>query len=112
MGATAVVTWRRAGLEALGRARDELGAEAVFALELRGEPIADFIFPDRGLAVLGSEELGVSPEALAICGRRVSIPMLGAKGSLNVGVAFGVLAYAWGASLARRGVEPLARLRV
>lgn len=108
LGATAVVPWRRAGLEALGEARDELGADAVFALELRGEPIADFTFPERGVAVLGSEELGVSPEALALCGRRVSIPMLGAKGSLNVGVAFGVLAYAWGASLAGRGAGPSA----
>lgn len=108
LGATAVVPWRRAGLEALQEARDELGADAVFALELRGEPIADFDFPERGVAVLGSEELGVSPEALALCGRRVSIPMLGAKGSLNVGVAFGVLAYAWGAALADRGVGPAA----
>jgi TrmH family RNA methyltransferase len=106
LGAIAMVSWRRAGLEALEACRAEDGAEAVFALELRGESIDGFDFPERGIAVLGSEELGVSPEALALCSRRVSIPMLGAKGSLNVGVAFGVLMDAWRRSLLERGIEP------
>jgi len=52
---------------------------------------------------VGSEELGVSPAALERCGAgRVSIPMAGAKGSLNAGVAFGILLYAWSRSLERR----------
>ncbi|MBP7262892.1 MAG: TrmH family RNA methyltransferase [Spirochaetia bacterium] len=106
LGASSVVAWRRGGLDELAGAAGDLGPDAVFALELRGEPIDSFEFPARGLAVLGSEELGVSPEALALCGRRVSIPMLGAKGSLNVGVAFGVLMDAWRRSLAARGVAP------
>jgi TrmH family RNA methyltransferase len=106
LGAIAMVSWRRAGLEALEACRAEEGPEAVFALELRGQSIDGFDFPERGIAVLGSEELGVSPEALALCSRRVSIPMLGAKGSLNVGVAFGVLMDAWRRSLMARGVEP------
>jgi RNA methyltransferase, TrmH family len=106
LGAIAMVSWRRAGLEALEACRAEEGPEAVFALELRGESIDGFDFPERGIAVLGSEELGVSPEALALCSRRVSIPMLGAKGSLNVGVAFGVLMDAWRRSLTARGIEP------
>lgn len=106
LGAIAMVSWRRAGLEALDACRAEEGPEAVFALELRGQSIDGFDFPERGIAVLGSEELGVSPEALALCSRRVSIPMLGAKGSLNVGVAFGVLMDAWRRSLMARGIEP------
>lgn len=101
MGATSVVPWRRAGLEALS------GTGASFALELRGEPIDTFVFPERGMVVVGSEELGVSPEALALCTRTVSIPMLGAKGSLNVGVAFGVLMDAWRRSLVAQGVVPV-----
>jgi TrmH family RNA methyltransferase len=101
MGATAVVPWRRGGLEAL-----ESSGEA-FALELRGESIDTFEFPERGIVVVGSEELGVSPEAMAKCARTVSIPMLGAKGSLNAGVAFGVLMDAWRRSLESRGVEPV-----
>jgi TrmH family RNA methyltransferase len=46
--------------------------------------------------ILGSEELGVSPEGLerARAGR-VSIPMRGIKASINVGVAFGILMQAW-----------------
>lgn len=103
MGAVEVVPWRRAGLEALSGCLAEGGE--VLALELRGEPIDDFEFPERGLVVVGSEELGVSPEALALCSRTVSIPMLGAKGSLNAGVAFGILGNAWRASLMRRGIE-------
>jgi TrmH family RNA methyltransferase len=98
MGATAVVPWRRGGLG------DLAGAGEAFALELRGESIDSFEFPERGIVVVGSEELGVSPEAMALCSRTVSIPMLGAKGSLNAGVAFGVLMDAWRRSLEARGV--------
>jgi TrmH family RNA methyltransferase len=77
------------------------GTEAqVFCLELGGECIDEFQFPERGMVIIGSEELGVSPEALALTGkRRVSIPLYGAKGSLNVSVAFGILMYAWARSL-------------
>lgn len=101
MGATDVVPWRRGGLEALAASGE------AFALELRGEPIDTFDFPERGIVVVGSEELGVSPEAMALCSRTVSIPMLGAKGSLNVGVAFGVLMDAWRRSLLDQGVVPV-----
>jgi TrmH family RNA methyltransferase len=68
----------------------------VFALETGGTPLRDFVFPREGIVILGSEELGVSPEALerAEYGR-VSIPMTGIKASINVGVAFGILVYAW-----------------
>lgn len=94
MGATGLLPWRRAGLEVLEEAAR--AGEAVFALELGGEAIGGFDFPERGIVVLGSEELGVSAEALGLCsGGRVSIPMSGAKGSLNVGVAYGILLYAW-----------------
>jgi RNA methyltransferase, TrmH family len=101
MGAVEVVPWKRCGLESL-----DVDGEA-FALELRGEPIDTFGFPERGIVVIGSEELGVSPEAMRCCRRTVSIPMLGAKGSLNVGVAFGVLMAAWRKSLESKGLEPV-----
>lgn len=100
MGAGSLVSWRRAGLEALAEAKAEgLG---VFALELGGEDLASFAFPARGLVILGSEELGVSGPALEACeGRIVSIAMAGAKASLNVGVAFGILLQAWTCALDR-----------
>jgi TrmH family RNA methyltransferase len=90
MGAVELLPWMRRGLEGLA------GEEGLFGLELGGEPIDLFPFPARGIAVIGSEELGLSPEARALCGLGVvSIPMSGAKGSLNVSVAFGILMHAW-----------------
>ena len=74
----------------------------VFALETGGTSISDFSFPQRGLLIAGSEELGVSPRALAAADAslgRVSIPCYGAKASLNVSVAFGITVQAWSTSL-------------
>ena len=91
-GADRTVPWDIAGLEALA-------AEGpIFALETGGRHIADFPFPEQGTVVVGSEELGVSPEALRLADQslgRVGIPMAGAKRSLNVAVAFGILMHAW-----------------
>ena len=74
-----------------------------FALETGGTPIADFSFPSRGILIAGSEELGVSPRALAAADAslgRVSIPTWGAKGSLNVSGAFAIVMHAWAAQQA------------
>lgn len=70
----------------------------VFALELGGTPINEFKFPSSGTAVIGSEELGVSPEALKLADSslgRVSIPLSGGKSSLNVANATSILLYKW-----------------
>lgn len=68
----------------------------VFALETGGTPIEEFKFPENGICIIGSEELGVSPQALKRADYgRVSIPMIGLKASLNVGVAFGILMQKW-----------------
>ncbi|MCL2006891.1 MAG: TrmH family RNA methyltransferase [Treponema sp.] len=74
----------------------------VFALETGGTPLRDFSFPPEGVLIVGGEELGVSPTALAAADAslgRVSIPVRGAKGSLNVSVAFGIVIQAWAESL-------------
>jgi TrmH family RNA methyltransferase len=71
----------------------------VFALETGGIPLAEFPFPPRGILMVGSEELGLSPRALTAADAslgRLSIPTRGAKGSLNVSVAFGIAIQAWG----------------
>ncbi len=73
-------------------------AMPAFALELGGKDLSSFDFPLRGAAVLGSEEFGVSPGLLSYCDRsvgRVSIPLGGSKGSLNVSVATGIMLYHW-----------------
>ncbi len=42
---------------------------------------------------MGAEDTGISPEILRIADTRVEIPMFGHIGSLNVGVAAGVMMY-------------------
>jgi RNA methyltransferase, TrmH family len=95
MGAVDLIPWRRSTLQELS------GLGPIIVLELGGRALADFVFPERGVLVLGSEELGVSEPALALAGQgRVSIPMRGAKASINVSVAFGIAAQAWASSAA------------
>jgi len=90
MGAVELLPWRRSRLEELS------GSAPTFALELGGDDLDEFPFPPAGIVVLGSEELGISRETRELCSYgTVSIPMAGAKGSLNVAVAFGILMYAW-----------------
>jgi tRNA G18 (ribose-2'-O)-methylase SpoU len=43
--------------------------------------------------VVGNEKEGVSQELVALCDTAVEIEMMGIKNSLNVAVAFGVIAY-------------------
>ncbi len=103
-GAQAALAWEVAELSDL-ETRSEVAApqepsasRAIFALELGGSPIDEFTFPTRGIVLVGSEELGLSPEALRLADRslgRVSIPQAGAKRSLNVAVAFGILMQKW-----------------
>jgi len=96
-------------IETMGYTRlslDELpGDTPVFALETGGTPLEDFDFPEKGIVIIGSEELGVSPEALkrATAGI-VTIPMTGLKASLNVGVAFGILMQAWTDSIRKKDI--------
>ena len=90
MGCIETMGWEQVSL-------DELPEDVpVFALETGGTDINEFKFPKKGICIIGSEELGVSPEALkrATYGT-VTIPMKGLKASLNVGVAFGILMQKW-----------------
>ena len=43
--------------------------------------------------VVGNEITGVEQEILSLCDQAVEIPMAGEKNSLNVTVAFGIVAY-------------------
>lgn len=69
---------------------------SIFALETGGTAIDEFVFPKKGICIIGSEELGLSPQALKRASYgRVTIQMIGLKASLNVGVAFGILMQKW-----------------
>ena len=98
MGTDTIMDWRT-------MSKEELSGRPVFALETGGTPIDEFDFPAEGIMILGSEETGVSPELLEIAKKSlgiVSIPIYGIKRSVNVGVAFGIAAQAWVASLLKR----------
>ncbi len=91
MGTVSIVPWQTAGPYGL----PDL---PLFALELGGTPLDSFNFPERGIMVIGSEELGVSPALLDRADKsmgRVSIPLGGVKGSLNVSVAAGIVLQKW-----------------
>ena len=90
MGCIETMGWEQIPVEELP---DDI---PIFALETGGTDIEEFVFPEKGICIIGSEELGVRPQALskATYGR-VSIPMKGLKASLNVGVAFGILMQKW-----------------
>ncbi|MDR2109981.1 MAG: TrmH family RNA methyltransferase [Spirochaetaceae bacterium] len=102
MGCVDLVPWERHTLTPDTGSPQTPGGP-FFALETGGIPLGDFQFPLRGILITGSEELGVSPEALALADAslgRLTIPTRGAKGSLNVSVAFGIALQAWAAALA------------
>ena len=115
MGCVDVLPWERltkdpfAGPEEAGLNHHDFSSlpfakGPLFVMETGGIPLGEFPFPPGGTMIAGSEELGASPLALAAADAslgRVTIPVYGAKGSLNVSVAFGIVMQAWAAQLAK-----------
>lgn len=64
-------------------AATEKSQDAYTAIDMT-EPIA---------ILMGAEDVGVSPELLALCTHKVRIPMIGKIASLNVSVAAGIMIY-------------------
>ena len=99
LGAEVEIPWS-AHLDALALGQ-VLQAQGYRLLALETTPESQPIFgldlsnldPQPILLVLGNEQAGVDPGLLALCEHVVSIPMVGFKASLNVGVAFGIAAY-------------------
>jgi len=104
LGAEQAVAWRyRAeALEALEELRREGWTPVALETGAAGVAIPELRWPERTCLVVGNENRGVSPEVLAACPLRVSIPMCGVKDSLNVAVAFGIAMYEAAAALERR----------
>ncbi|MCL1897132.1 MAG: TrmH family RNA methyltransferase [Clostridiales bacterium] len=108
MGCVDILPWERFSADPFtGTAGSRVvpfSEDSLFALETGGTPLGDFVFPSRGILIAGSEELGISPQALAAADTslgRVSIPTWGAKGSLNVSVAFGIVMQVWASQLTK-----------
>jgi len=108
MGCVDVLPWERLAHDPFTKPTDDkvspFSGYPLFALETGGIPLGDFPFPPQGVLFVGSEELGVSPRALAAADAsigRVTIPTWGVKGSLNVSVAFGIVMQAWAAKVAK-----------
>lgn len=91
MGALDILPWRWAEYSDL--------QGPLVAMETGGTPLSQFQFPEEATLLVGSEELGLSPELLERADQslgRVTIPLMGSKGSLNVGVALGIVLSWWG----------------
>lgn len=101
-GCTETVAWEEKSPD---ETVESLQGRTVFAMELGGTELSRFPFPSEGVMIVGSEELGTSAELLAVADAslgRVSIPLAGSKGSLNVSVAFGIVMQAWYTSITDR----------
>ncbi len=98
LGATRTVPHRHFETieEAVMAARRLPTTRKVAALEItsNSRSIFELTQEDFPLAlIIGNEITGVSDHALALCDFTLEIPMLGAKHSLNVAVAFGIAAF-------------------
>ena len=95
LGACSTVPWDhwQDTLSAIGTVRAQ-GIQVV-ALERSAGAVPFDLFAYRFplCFVVGHEVRGISPAVLNACEALVSIPMHGAKESLNVAVSFGIMAY-------------------
>lgn len=59
------------------------------------EPLASTVFPKKAVLVFGGEGPGLSKEMQDAAAKMVMIEQLGSTRSVNVGVASGIVMYAW-----------------
>jgi len=98
LGAEKSVAWQHHpdGSQAAIQLKDQ--GMCLWALE--GGPDAESLYSVNStqavgpiLLVVGNEITGIDPAVLNLCEKRLTIPMLGFKRSLNVAIAFGVAVY-------------------
>ncbi len=95
LGAEKKITWeyRKNAAELLTELKS-LGYRIVFLEQLDNSiPYQDYKPTGAVCLVLGNEVSGVSDELVKLCDETVEIEMSGLKNSLNVSVAFGIVAY-------------------
>jgi tRNA G18 (ribose-2'-O)-methylase SpoU len=59
------------------------------------EPLASADLPSNAVLVFGQEGPGISPELIGVASKTVAIEQFGSTRSVNVGVAAGIVMYAW-----------------
>lgn len=95
LGAEDHVPWeyRASAFELLGELKAQ-GYQIILLEQMQGAVAYD-VFEPRGplCLVMGNEVSGISDDLLGLCDGAVEIDMAGVKNSLNVAVAFGVIAY-------------------
>ncbi len=95
LGSEKVVPWEyRRDASALLRELKGQGYEIILLEQLaESVPYQDYRSSGPICLVIGNEIHGVSEELVSLCDKTLEIDMAGAKNSLNVAVAFGVVAY-------------------
>jgi tRNA G18 (ribose-2'-O)-methylase SpoU len=99
LGAHEYVAWESAKNTEATMEKLKREGYAVFAIEQSPSSSPYYAVPKSVLEekpfclVLGNEVSGLSPGILALADRTIEIPMFGKKESLNVAVAFGVVAF-------------------
>ncbi len=96
MGADKLVKSRSVGstLEAVRELKKEGVSVVAVEVSEHAEYVWDYPFRFPLALVLGNEALGVDPDVLAECDGVVSLPMAGAKTSVNVGNCAAAVLYA------------------
>lgn len=92
LGADEWIAWRKTeDIESEIQSLKECGFSIV-GLEIcpDAEEVIDFKPDDKTVLLLGHEVTGIPAEHLRLCDRKMYIPMLGKKESLNVSVATGI----------------------
>lgn len=117
MGADALVATQRFDRSADFIAAAKAQGLAIVAVENAPGAISldEFSWPERAVVVLGNERFGLDSQTLAEADHVVRIATMGQKNSLNVGVAFGVIASRWHSRatepvVGRRTIEPIGLL--
>ena len=95
LGATETVPWRYEKDALAAICQLKAAGVTIVALEHTAEsrPFWSVAYPTPVCLVVGNEVWGVQESLLEAVDLAVEIPMLGAKHSLNAGVAFGVAVY-------------------
>ena len=71
--------------------RDDRGVELIATvLDPSAEPLKQAVVTDRSALLFGNEDSGLAPEWIALCQRRITIPMAAGTDSLNVALAAGI----------------------